>query len=289
MIRLFFVASSGLLLIAITNPAYATDMKVVENQAKMEFHGHDLLLNHPFVKNKLHFNAAGALVGESEEGTWTMNGIIHVEDVDVKPNLVRVHGAREILTLRTEGGVLGLQPIFLDKHAEVEIEAAGAIATLEDVKQTIGLVFHQENLVKKLNEYWTSEVKVTAVDPKTGHLTWEGVHDGIYGYLGEHRPVYIPDSKYIPTSRMESPKPIHKEELGYTRSAATNRTQGKTYILIVVNERGFPEIMHLVKDLGDDLDMQSLGSMSQWRFKPATKDGQPVACVIYSKWTYTSY
>ena len=44
------------------NPVYAADLKPVENQAKMEFSGKNLLMSHPYVKNKLHFNASGALV-----------------------------------------------------------------------------------------------------------------------------------------------------------------------------------------------------------------------------------
>ncbi len=268
----------GLVLIT---PLHASDLKSVENQAKMEFHGKTLLMSHYYVNNNLHFNSSGTLVGQSEEGTWPTNGLVHVSDVEVKPNLVRLRGIREILTLRTQDGKLGLQPILLTKHMEVELDAANPIATLDDVRQTVARVFHEENYGRKMNEYWHSLARVTGIDPKTGQLTIEGGSDGIYGYLDE-RPVYFP---YPP---VQPPKATHKEEMDYTKAAAVKRTQGLTFMLVVINEKGYPEFLHLTKDLGDNLDVQSMAGTSQWRFRPAMKDGKPVACVITVGWEFTS-
>lgn len=261
----------------------ASDLKAIEKQSKMEFYGKNLLMSHPYLNNHLHFSPAGDLTERSEEGTWTMNGIIHVDDVEVKPNLVRIRATREIIILRTQDGRLGLQPILLTKHLEVELEPSSPIAALDDVKQTIGRVLHEENLGRKINEYWHGEVTVTGVDPKTGHMTMKGGGDGIYGYLEGNRPVYLPDEKIVP------PKATHKEGADYTKAASVKKTQGKTFILIVVNEKGFPEILHLLKDLGDDLDTQTLAATSQWRFRPATKDGQPVAAVTRLEWEAVTY
>ena len=270
------------LLCVVTN-LLASDLKPVEKQAMMEFYGKNLLLSHPYVNNKLRFNASGALVGSSEEGTWTMNGIAHVENVEVKPNLIRIYAKREIVVLRTEGGKLGLQPIYLTKHLEVELEAANTITMLDDVRQTLGRVFHEENLGRKINEYWRGVVKITGVNPKSGQLAIEGGQDGIYGYLEGDHPVYLPSAQIVPPQR------THKEDAEYTRAAALKRTQGKVFIMVVVNEKGFPAIIHLLKDLGDDLDIQTLAATSQWRFSPATKDGQAVAAVTRVNWEAVTY
>jgi hypothetical protein len=273
-----------IVLLACITGALASDLKSVEKQAKMEFFGKTLLMSHPYVSNKLHFNSSGALTGESEEGTWPTNGLLRVEDVELKPNLVHLHGTREILTLRTQDGKLGLQPILLMKHMEIELEPASPISTIEDVKQTVALVFREENLGRKMNEYWRGVAKVTGVDPKSGRMIIEGAVGGIYGYLDPDRPVYFVNSPVI-----EPPKATHKEEVNYTKAAAVKRTQGKTFMLLIINEKGYPEFLHLIKDLGDDLDVQALAGTSQWRFRPATKDGKPVACVIKISWEFTSY
>jgi hypothetical protein len=210
---------------------HASDLKPVEKQAMMEFYGKNLLLSHPYVSNKLRFNASGALVGSSEEGTWTMNGIAHVESIEVKPNLIRLSAKREIIVLRTEDGKLGLQPIYLTKHLEVDLESGNTIATLDDVKQTLGRVFHEENLSRKINEYWRGVVKITGLDPKRGQLTMDGGKDGIYGYLEGDHPVYLPTAQIMP------PRRTHKEDAEYTRTAAVKQTQGKVFMIIVVNEK----------------------------------------------------
>jgi Gram-negative bacterial TonB protein C-terminal len=261
----------------------AANYKAIEKQAMLELYGSDLFLSHPYLNNKLRFDAQGALVGSSEEGTWTMNGIVHVENIEVKENLIRVRAKREAVILRTEGGKLGLQPILLTKHLEAELESSKTIATIEDVRETLAHVFHREDLRKKINGYWRGLARITGVNPKSGQLTVEGVTDGIYGYLEGNQPVYLPGIQ------IEPPKPTHKEDAEYTRAGALKKTQGKVFIMLVVNEKGYPAILHLLKDLGDDLDIQTLAATSQWRFRPAMKDGQPVAAVTRVSWEAVTY
>lgn len=48
----------------------------------------------------------------------------------------------------------------------------------------------------------------------------------------------------------------------------------------VVNSKGSPENIEVVKTLDADLDAEATRAASQWRFKPAEKDGKPVAVRI---------
>ena len=225
--------------------AFSADLKPVEKQAMMEFFGKNLLMSHPYLGNKLRFDASGALLGNSDEGPWTTSGILHVEEVELKEKLIRISGRREIIALRTEAGKLGLQPILLTKRMTVDLMPSGPITSLDDVKQTIGRVFREENIARKFNAYWHGKAKITGIDPKTGSLSMDGGEDGVYGYL-EDRPVYFPSKTIVP------PKMTHHEDVDYTRAAAAKRTHGHAFMLVVVNEKGFPELLHLVKDLGDD-------------------------------------
>ncbi|HUM04785.1 MAG TPA: energy transducer TonB [Terriglobales bacterium] len=272
----------ALLGFALVNTVWASDLKVVEKQAMMEYYGHNLLLTRPYVNNKLRFNSAGALLGPSEEGPWTTTGIIHVDNIELKPNRIRVSGKREIIILRTENGKLGLQPIYLTKSMEVELEPTTTIRTLDDVKQTMARVFHEENIGRKLNQYFRGTVTFTGVDPKTGRVAMAGGRDGIYGYLDD-RPIYLP------TKEIDLPKVTHKENAEYTEAARVKRTQGKMFMMVVVDEKGYPAILHLLKDLGDDMDIQTLAATSQWRFNPAKKDGKPVASIFQVGWEAVTY
>jgi hypothetical protein len=274
--------SAVFVVVMLLSALHATNLKDLEKQAMMEFYGHNLLLSHSYVSNKLRFDSSGNLVGTSEEGPWTTTGILHLENIELKPNLIRVSGRREIIILRSEDGKLGLQPIHLTKRMEVELESSTTIATLDDVKQTMARVFHEENIGRKLNQYFRGMVKFTVVDPKSGRLTSEGGRDGIYGYLDDH-PIYLPTTGIVP------PRVTHKENAEYTEAARANRTQGKMFMMVVVDEKGYPAIIQLLKNLGDDMDIQTLAATSQWRFSAAVKDGKPVASVFRVGWEAVTY
>jgi len=261
----------------------AADSKALVTAAQGAYYGKLLTLKHPYLNNKLRFNTSGVLDGESEEGTWTMNGLVHVEEMEVKSDRIVVHGTRAIATLRTEDGKLGVQPVLMPKHFEAELLMNGPVTSIDQIKQSMEQVFQQDDLARRLNEYWRAKAVVQGYDLKQGVLLKGDTSDGIYGYLGSDRPVYFSRPP------VESAKAIHKGGIEYSVNARANRTQGKTAILLVINEKGQPEILHLIKDLGDQLDVQSLAGISQWRFEPATLEGKPVASVRQVQIKFSSY
>jgi outer membrane biosynthesis protein TonB len=49
---------------------------------------------------------------------------------------------------------------------------------------------------------------------------------------------------------------------------------------MVVNEKGFPEILEVLQHLREGLDKRALAAVSQWRFKPALRESSPVAAML---------
>ena len=92
--------------------------------------------------------------------------------------------------------------------------------------------------------------------------------------LEGNRPVYRALAGIVP------PKAVHMEGPTFTQSAREKRLQGTAVVSVVVNEKGLPEILEVTKDLGEGLDIQSLLTVAEWRFHPATLNGQPVAVQI---------
>ncbi len=45
---------------------------------------------------------------------------------------------------------------------------------------------------------------------------------------------------------------------------------------VVVDETGKPTSIKVIRPLGWGLDEKAIESLSQWKFKPSTKDGAPV-------------
>jgi len=66
----------------------------------------------------------------------------------------------------------------------------------------------------------------------------------------------------------------------FSNEARTRKIGGTVVISLTVTEEGLPTDLKVVKPLGAGLDEKALESVGQYRFRPAMKDGKPVAAQI---------
>lgn len=76
------------------------------------------------------------------------------------------------------------------------------------------------------------------------------------------------------------PELIYKPEPSFSDEARKSKTQGMVLLLLVVGRDGRPYDIRVGQSLGMGLDEKAMEAVKQWRFRPATKDGQPVATRI---------
>jgi len=76
---------------------------------------------------------------------------------------------------------------------------------------------------------------------------------------------------------LTAPQVLFKVEPKYTEEAREAKIQGTVLLSLVVNSDGTPSEVTVVRGLDSGLDVNALAALTQWRFKPGTKDGQPVA------------
>ena len=76
------------------------------------------------------------------------------------------------------------------------------------------------------------------------------------------------------------PKPIHTAEAEFSDQARRERISGTVLVSLVVDTNGMPTEIRVVRGAGYGLDEKAVQAVRQYRFKPATKDGQPVAAPI---------
>jgi periplasmic protein TonB len=107
-------------------------------------------------------------------------------------------------------------------------------------------------------------------------------HDGIGGDSGccegigrGHGPpgldVHALIAKTVP------PKLIHKIEPEFSEEARKAKFQGTVILTIEVDESGRATNMRVIFSLGLGLDEKAIEAVAQWRFRPAYRDGKPVA------------
>jgi TonB family protein len=85
------------------------------------------------------------------------------------------------------------------------------------------------------------------------------------------------------------PKPIHTVEAEFSDQARRERKSGSVTVSLVVDTDGMPTEIHVVRGAGYGLDEKAMEAVSQYRFKPAMKDGKPVAAPISVQVSFRLY
>jgi TonB family protein len=69
-------------------------------------------------------------------------------------------------------------------------------------------------------------------------------------------------------------------EAEFSDEARRNKYQGVCVIQVIVDSHGYPQNPRVVQSLGMGLDEKALAAVQGYRFKPARKDGRPVAVLV---------
>ena len=76
---------------------------------------------------------------------------------------------------------------------------------------------------------------------------------------------------------VSAPVPLSTPEAKYSREARKKKIQGPCLVRIIVDAQGLPQNPKVVRSIGYGLDEAAVDAIKKNRFKPAMKDGHPVA------------
>jgi protein TonB len=89
-------------------------------------------------------------------------------------------------------------------------------------------------------------------------------------------------------ARTTMPVLIKEVKPEYTKSAMDRRIQGSVELAVVVQADGtVGDNVRVTKSLDPELDQQAIRAAKQWRFRPGTKDGEPVPVEVNLELTFT--
>jgi protein TonB len=111
-----------------------------------------------------------------------------------------------------------------------------------------------------------------------------GIGSGPGGGVGSGRgPGYGPGSggnmgggAYRIGGGVSSPTVIFKVEPEYSEEARKAKFQGTVILFVVVDEKGNPRDLKVIRPLGLGLDQKAIEAVEKWKFNPGKKDGKPV-------------
>jgi periplasmic protein TonB len=73
------------------------------------------------------------------------------------------------------------------------------------------------------------------------------------------------------------PHPIAKTEIGYTDEARASGVEGRLKLKITIDENGAVTKVEVEESVDPGLDAAAIAAVKQWRFKPSTRCGKPIA------------
>jgi len=76
---------------------------------------------------------------------------------------------------------------------------------------------------------------------------------------------------------VSSPTLVYKVEPEYSEEARKAKFQGTVVLQVVVDDKGVPRDLKVIRPLGLGLDEKAVEAVMKWKFRPGYKDGKPVA------------
>ena len=83
-----------------------------------------------------------------------------------------------------------------------------------------------------------------------------------------------------------APSVLHKVDPDYTPAARAEKISGSVVLAFEIAPNGLPSDIKVVERLDPGLDQNAVSALGQWQFKPATREGKPVAVAAKVKFQF---
>jgi len=78
------------------------------------------------------------------------------------------------------------------------------------------------------------------------------------------------------SSEVSAPGPLRKVDPKYPPTLINEHVEGEVVLYAVIRRDGSVDSIQLVRGIDDQLDANAMNALSQWKFRPATKQGAPI-------------
>lgn len=75
---------------------------------------------------------------------------------------------------------------------------------------------------------------------------------------------------------VSAPQLTSKVEPAYSEKARAEKIEGTVIVYTIIGADGVPRDIRIARTLGPELDQKAIEAVSQWKFQPGMKNGQPV-------------
>ena len=270
-----------------------------ENALK-EFEGKVLILRHPLRDDSLRYDAEGKVLKGGSEQSWTTNGVLLIDRIELTPEKISIAGRRIFVLFGKKGLVLmefkrlkdrGSPP--LSPSIKTEISLDQPVNSAEQARAVLSRVFalNTAGLFDSLPDFWRRYL--------AGHLRYDSSlkQDEEFYWNYKREESLIPVQSVEPTTKsgpadeeikkpvfhvgkddqVKAPQAKFTSAPEYSAIAQYENYQGIVVVSIVVASDGTVHNVRLLRALGMGLDDIARATVQTWRFRPATHNKEPVA------------
>jgi len=72
------------------------------------------------------------------------------------------------------------------------------------------------------------------------------------------------------------PSPVRKVDPRYPPTLMSEHVEGEVVLYAVIRRDGSVDSIQLVRGIDEQLDQNAMNALSQWKFRPASRQGEPV-------------
>jgi protein TonB len=268
----------------------------LEKRLNWQFEHKVLTLRRFYGGDHLRFLSDGKLEGDAAIGPWTLDGQIEVNDIHVKHDVVEIKGRRVHIVFDSKSRTNQV-PTPLD-----QMQAASSLSRkeLEDLEKDLGKLKATVEIELPSN---ATEADISSAIHAVFLMPGESMIDAVPEYWRKYfaklegKPASAPVSTFKTYTvsgtpgpgRVSPPKMTYDPEPEYSDWGRKAKYQGTVVFNLVVGEDGTPHDIQVAFPLGIGLDEKAVSAISEWKFEPATKDGQPVPVAISVEVTFRLY
>jgi TonB family protein len=84
------------------------------------------------------------------------------------------------------------------------------------------------------------------------------------------------DGPRVPSGDLSGPAPVRKVDPKYPPTLIKEHVEGEVVLYAVIRTDGSVDSIQLVRGIDEILDANAMNALSQWKFRPASRQGEPV-------------
>lgn len=239
-----------------------------------------LALRSPFTSRDQKFDSLGQSLSTIKRSGWLLYGGIYIEKVNLSSGTLLLQGHRATYYDEKKSGKRIL--LAFDKTQRIEIHLDQPLKSLDDADTVMARLFfpsadaavHVKPELRRADDN-TPDDQIFHVTSRAGRRPGDDAQEAAADRDKEG--IVLP------------PRPTYTPEPEFSEQARHAKYQGTVVLGIVIDKAGKISRIKLERPLGMGLDENAMEGVKNWRFSPATHNGEPVAVAMNIEISFNLY